>query len=173
MMEAVVDELAEIASEAREFRDQFQTIHLSTATLSGMPTASYAPFVQLQENQFGIYISELAAHTHNVLNNPKASVLFIEPEEKAKQLFARKRLAYTCDATLHRRNSDTFTLVMDAMKVRFKGIMEHLEKMQDFHIVTLSASHASYVRGFAQAYEFENAELNKIRHINDKGHNEK
>jgi putative heme iron utilization protein len=172
-MEAVVDDLADIASEAREFRDQFKSIQLSTATLGGTPTASYAPFVQLQENQFGIYISELAAHTHNLVDNPKASVLFIESEEKTKQLFARQRLAYTCDATLHSRDSDTFLLVIDAMKARFKGIMEHLEKMQDFHVVTLNASHASYVRGFAQAYQFENADLNKIRHINDKGHNEK
>ena len=154
-MESAAEDLSKIPAEARSFRNQFKSLYLSTASTNGIPTASYAPFVQLSELQFGIYISELAAHTQNLLNNPIASVLFIEAEDYATQLFARKRLVYSCDAILHARDGEIFQTAMEAFKQRFPAIMTQLEKMKDFHMFTLDVTRASYVTGFAEAYEFK------------------
>lgn len=158
------DALNEISKEAREFRDSFYSLQLATASINGTPNASYAPFVQLSETQFGIYISELAVHTQNLLSNPRASVMFIEPEDPSGQHFSRKRLVYQCDAIEHDRGTDAFDLVINALTERFTGKMELLVQLKDFHAFTLNATHASYVRGFAQAYEFDNGDLATVRH---------
>lgn len=165
-------DLIKISTEAREFRDSFQTLQIASADHKGRPTASYAPFVQLDEDKFGIYISELATHSQNLTENPFASIMFIEPEAQTTQLFARKRLVYSCKAARYARNSSEFTQVMDALKQRFPETMGFLESMHDFNVFIFSAHHASFVKGFAQAFEFEGGSINKANPIVDKEHNE-
>ncbi len=69
---------------------------LSTVTGQGKPESSYAPYVRDEQGVFYIYASELAGHTQNMLQSHKVSILFIQPEGEAKNLFARERIIFDC-----------------------------------------------------------------------------
>ena len=82
------------------FKDSVKTLHLSTITKEGLPNASYAPYVfgQLEgdEGNLYIFVSQLASHTQDLLANAKVSVLLMQDEVDARQIFARRRINYQC-----------------------------------------------------------------------------
>lgn len=162
--------LEEILSEALEFHRAFDSMLLATADADGNPHASYAVHVMDEQGRFHIYISELAAHTQNLRTRPRASALFIEDESQAKNLFGRKRLTCECRSELLLRGSDEWEAVMDGFVAKYGKFMEMLKGLEDFHLFRLIPEKATYVRGFAQAYELSGEQLGAIRHVNDKGH---
>lgn len=152
------------------FRAGFRSLNLATADSAGEPEASYAPFILDQDGSFCVYISELSRHTANLLQNPRASVLFIEDEQGAQQLFARQRLTYSCRAERVERGSQRWQQLMETFAEQHGKLVDMLRGMQDFHLFRLVPEHGNYVRGFAQAYALEGEDLNRIRHRNDEGH---
>ena len=162
-------DLSAILAEARAFHEGFATLMMATVSASGDPVASYAPYVVDGEGCFHVYISELAAHTANLAANGKASVLFIEDEGQASQLFARKRLTCTCLAEEIARDTPVFAEVMRRFDHRHGGIMGVLRGLRDFHLFRLRPTRATYVRGFGEAFELDGTLLD-IRHMNDRGH---
>ena len=149
-----------IITAAREFLTTFESMQLATVNSIGQPMASYAPFVRLDNGQLGIFISDLAAHTANLRNQPVASALFIESETQAKQIFARKRLMLECGVSMHQRESAESSRVLKAMQQRFGDIIAQLTPLADFHVFTLSLTQATYVTGFAQASVFSGSTFN-------------
>jgi putative heme iron utilization protein len=162
--------LEEILPEALGFPRAFASLLLATADAAGHPHASYAVYLADERGRFHIYISELAAHTANLRIRPEASALFIEDEGQAKSLFGRKRLTCECRAELLLRGAPDWETVMDGFVAKHGKLMEMLRGLQDFHLFRLTPEKATYVRGFAQAYELSGEQLGHIRHINDKGH---
>lgn len=148
-----------IATEALNFRDTFQSLQLATVSETGQPLASYAPYVLLNKSTFGIFISRLAKHTHHLLNTPHASVIFIEPESSAQNIFARRRLIYHCIAHSQPRDSTRCSEVISAMEQRFGPVVKQLEQLADFEAFTLEMTQADYIVGFGKAYRFENGNL--------------
>lgn len=148
-----------VAAEAREFLTTFASLLMATVDKEGLPQASYAPFVSLQDNSFGVFLSALSAHTENLLHAPHASVILIEPEQQAAQIFARRRLTFQCTANCHARDSAASDQLIEAMQQRFGNIVEQLNSLPDFRAFTLTPTRASYVRGFAQAFVFEDGVL--------------
>jgi putative heme iron utilization protein len=159
-----------IGAEARAFRDAFMTLHLATCTAAAQPVASYAPYALSADGGFYIYVSELAAHTENLKALRETSVLFIEAERDAEHLFARKRLTYTCAVTHLPRGEAPFERALDALALRFGDFIAYLRTLKDFHAFELCPRHASYVRGFAQAFELAGGDFDQVRHVNDRGH---
>src|SRR5512144_2158705 len=104
------------------------------------------------------------------MQNPRASLLFIEDENQAQHLFGRKRVTYTCRAEPVARETEDFDRIMNRFKDKHGKFMDMMREMRDFHLFRLVPEHANYVRGFAQAYELVGEGLNEIRHVNDKGH---
>lgn len=82
--------LSNIYNEFNQFIDSHQSVVMATINKAAEPEASYAP-VMRHDGRFYVYISELSNHTFNLMEDPQASLLFIEPENDAKHLFARKR----------------------------------------------------------------------------------
>ncbi|MEL6162879.1 MAG: pyridoxamine 5'-phosphate oxidase family protein [Cyanobacteria bacterium J06628_3] len=76
-----------------------RTVVLGTVNADNVPSISYAPFVIDETKNIYIFVSEFSTHTFNLQANPKASVMLIEDETKSKQIFARRRLTYSCSAT--------------------------------------------------------------------------
>jgi len=161
--------LTEILREARQFHEAYDSLLMATAR-QNEPVATYAPYVRDDHSRFYVYVSELSAHTRNLMNNPRASLLFIEDESRAQHLFGRKRVTYTCQAEPVSRDSEEFASIMDRFKDKHGKFMDMLRELRDFHLIRLIPEHANYVRGFAQAYELYGEGLNEIRHVNDKGH---
>lgn len=162
--------LDSILEETQSFHRQFASLLLATTPAAGEPLASYAPYMANDEGEFHIYVSELAGHTRPLLEQGKASVLFIEDESQSRQIFARKRLTYDCSASEIERGSQIFDALIDQFEARHGQIISMLRSMKDFHLVRLKPSRAVYVRGFGEAFTLDGDQLSRIRWINDKGH---
>lgn len=129
-----------------------QTLLLSTASATGFPDISYAPFVRDEAGPFTILISELATHTGNLLANPRASVMFIRPESESNNLFARKRAIFDCTAKPIGRSDTGYSTQLMALQKQFGNIVEVLQSLSDFHLFSLTPVSGRYVAGFGQAY---------------------
>ncbi|PID46840.1 MAG: pyridoxamine 5'-phosphate oxidase [Proteobacteria bacterium] len=162
-------QLQQIYDEARQFCGSFKTLLMSTCSRDGLPEASYSGYVE-EAGSYYVYVSELAKHTTHLLENPKCSILFIENESDSRQLLARKRLSYRCDATEVSRESDVFETVMGKMVDRFGVVMNNLREMGDFHLFKLTPVSGSFVSGFAKAYTLSGDNLDEVKLRNETGH---
>ncbi|NOT12293.1 MAG: HugZ family protein [Methylococcaceae bacterium] len=129
-----------------------QTLLLSTASVANVPDLSYAPYVRDQSGCFYILVSELAAHTANLLNNPQASVMIIRPESESGNLFARERAVFNCIAMELQRDHQDYNTQLLALQDKFGEIVRLLRSLSDFHIVALYPKSGRYVAGFGLAY---------------------
>lgn len=168
---AKADAALERARAAASFlRDNAKTALLATADAAGQPDSSVAPFVVDAEGALHTYISNLSIHTANLRANPRASVLLIEDEATANHLLARRRLTLRVAASFVGRDDAGFAAPMQALREKFGPVMEHLEKMHDFHLVRLVPDRARLVAGFGQAYDAAPADWTRLSHVNDTGH---
>lgn len=168
--EAEKPSLEAILLEAKAFHQGFDSLLMATVSPECIPVASYAPYINDSEGCFYIYVSELAAHTANLLHNSRVSVLFIENESRARHLFGRKRLTYQCVAEEIGRDNVAFADGMDRFELKHGAFMRMMRDLRDFHLFRLQPERATYVRGFAQAYELSGQTLQAIRHRDDRGH---
>ncbi len=141
----------QVHRQAQALRDSLRTVMLATVSADGEPDASYAPFVEYA-GCFYVLVSGLSQHTVNLLATAKAGLLFAEPEHRAKQIFARRRLSYRCAAYLIERDDDEWRIRLDQLGARFGGIVNVLRDLPDFRLFRLSPREGIYVRGFGQAY---------------------
>lgn len=162
-------DLDAVIAEARDFHRAFGSMQLATSK-ADQPVASYAPYVTDDQGHFYIYLSELAQHTGNLMVNPNVSFLFIENEQDAAHLFGRRRLTYQAVAECIPRDTAEFDRRLDQFEAVHGGFMKMLRGLVDFRLFVLRPSGANFVRGFAQAYELQGADLQRIRHVNDRGH---
>jgi len=139
---------AELEKEMFALVDMFSTVLMATSSTEGDPEISYSPYA-IVDGKLHVFVSDLALHTANLKSNPKASLLFIENENNAEKLHARKRVTFSAKADLVDRNSDHFRSVMQAMHSRFGEIIP------DFHLFAMSTESAVLVKGFADAHTIE------------------
>ncbi len=171
MPDTAID-LESIREEYIHFPEEFNSVMMATISADGHPDASYAVYV-FQDSAYYVYISELARHTENLIHSGKVSLLFIENEEQAQNLFARQRMTLECSANEVERDSEHFNRILDLFEQRFGTIIQMLRSLTDFHLFRIEPNSGSYVRGFAQAYKLYGEGLRQIHLINDKGHRAK
>lgn len=147
--------LSEKANELSNLLESQRTLLLATASPTGIPDLSYAPFVRDKNGRFYIFISELAAHTAYILINPQASVLIIRPESETKNLFARERATFECNVAEIARNELKYAEILDALQNHFGDIIVVLRSLSDFHLFVLTPVSGRYVAGFGQAYTID------------------
>lgn len=141
-----------------------QTLTLSTASAKGIPDISYAPFVRDSTGLFYIYVSELASHTANLLNNPRASIMFIRPESESPNLFARERAVFSCRVKEITRADEIYTTRLNALQVKFGEVASLLRSLSDFHLFALSPESGRYVVGFGRIFTI-NVNDGSLSHI--------
>lgn len=163
------DNLQAVHDKCRDFPEAFQSLLIASCNASGLPEASYAAYID-EAGDYYVYLSELAAHTQNLQENPRCSVLFIEDEQAADHLFARQRLVYQCDVAEVSRQTPRFEEIMDLFEAKFGGFMKMMRKLEDFHLFRLVRVKGKFVAGFAQAYEISGNTLDEVKHRNEKGH---
>jgi putative heme iron utilization protein len=156
-----------VLDEACEFLRGFRSLVMASVSADGEPDASYAPFVRVDDNAFYVNLSELSTHTSNLLVNPSVSIMFLQAEEHTKQVFARKRLGFEGEAGVVERDSSPWSRVMDLFEEKFGEVVELIRPLQDFKLFRIQPRRAVFVRGFAQAYPIEGAELERFRAVND------
>jgi hypothetical protein len=145
-------DLNERAKALQELLTSQQTLLLSTASVTGIPDLSYAPFVRDGSGCFYIFISKLAAHTDNLFTNPQASVMFVRPESVSNNLFAREQAIFDCSVKDINRDDDCYATQLMALQNQFGEIVGVLRSLSDFHLFALSPESGRYVAGFGQAF---------------------
>lgn len=164
MSEISKQELEDISSRYQELMASQQTLLLSTASANGVPDISYAPFVRDDAGVFYIYVSEMACHTVNLLNNPQASVLFIRPESESPNLFARERAVLNCSVSEIRRDDAIYAERIQALQDKFGEVVNVLGSLPDFHLFALCPENGRYVIGFGRAFSV-NVSDGSLHHI--------
>jgi putative heme iron utilization protein len=141
-----------------------QSLMLATVNQDGSPLVSYAPYVVDEHKQFYILVSQLAAHTANLQHKGQASLMLIEDEAAAAQLFARQRLTFQCQAKPVARHGLEWNNVMARYHDRFGAIVDLLESLPDFQLFQLTPTSGQLVLGFGQAYELSGAQWDILSH---------
>jgi len=154
-----------LEAEILDFINSKKTLQLATVDVKAKPNASYAPFVYFEQG-FYVLISELARHTQNILNNPSASLMLIEEESEAKDLYARVRLTFDAEAVIVSRETQQWQDVIELMINRLGNTVQGLSQFTDFHLVKLKVKQGLYVKGFGQAYQVLANDLAHQIHIN-------
>ena len=156
-----------VAPKVKELVASVKSVVLATIDKEGVPTSSYAPYVQ-DGKDFYILVSFMAKHTKNLLNG-YASVMFIEDESATKQVYARERLTLETNTSEVERDSELWTKIIAALKDRHGKVVDIISEMKDFILVKLEPTKGSYVNGFGSAYYVdENLEI--LEHRNDVNH---
>ena len=152
MNKSVNNEQQELIQNCRELIQSQQTLVLSTVTDQGEPESSYAPYVRDSQGVFYIYVSDLASHTHNMLQKGRASILFIAPEQQAKNLFARERVIFQCRVHEVKQNDERYETQLQIMQDKLGDTVALLRSLSDFHLLALTADNGKYIAGFGQAF---------------------
>jgi len=156
-----------LAPKVKELVASVQSVILATTDSEGVPTSSYAPYVQ-DGKDFYVLVSFMAKHTKNLLNG-YASVMFIEDESSTKQVYARERLTIDANTSQVERDSDLWNTIIGSLKERHGKVVEIISEMKDFILVKLEPTAGNYVNGFGSAYYVdENLEI--VQHRNDVDH---
>ena len=151
-----------LIEEIRCFRQQQKSLILSSLSPNNIPLASYAPFIEDEQGCFYLLLSDLAGHSINLQNHQNKqstlSILLIEDEQTAGNIFARKRLSYNCQVTSWSREHPHWQEKIEQLQERFGKTIEVLAALTDFKLYVLKPVEGQYVRGFGQAYTLKNSD---------------
>lgn len=146
---------------------QQKTLMISTATPDGKPSISYAPFINI-EGKIYIYVSEMGAHYHNMIANPKVAIMMIEDEAVAKNIFARCRVSFDATATKMVEVPDNVWQTYE--EVHGKEMLQMLRSL-DFDMFELEVHQGRLIKGFGQAYDLEFKDGDWVKEpVKDGGH---
>ena len=125
----------------------------------------YAPFAEDEQRHFFVYLSDLAIHTSALRESQKASVLLIEDEAHAREVFARKRIIFQCTAHQVPRKSDLWLSRMENLKERFGDLVSTLQTLSDFHLFRLQPQSGTFITGFGQTYSITGGRMDRLEHV--------
>ena len=157
---------SKVEAEYKAFLGKFRSLQLSTIGDAGRPECSYAPFVIDIQSNFYVYVSGLSNHTKNMRNDNRAGIMLIEDEDKAENIFSRKRLTFECEVKKIERSDDEWEPIMQLFDELAGEIMATLRVLSDFELMSLSPKSGLFVSGFAKAYEIHGENMEFIKHIN-------
>jgi len=150
---------------------RFASLMLSTVNSKGEPLASFAPFVE-KDGVFYIFVSLLADHTVNMLDNPMASVMLIANEQESKNIFARERAVVQVAIEEVEVQSAIANTVFELMEQSHGKTVKMLRTLSDFKLLQLTPIKGRYVVGFGKAFEW-NVQKKTMTHISSDTLNKK
>lgn len=152
-MDNSIEEHEKQSSNFYQLLQSQKTLLLSTVSNQDFPEISYAPYVKDQQGVFYIYVSDLAAHTENLLDNGFASIMFIRNEEQSPNLFARERAIFTCTVSEISKDTECYEKQIEAMKQQLGETVNLLASLPDFHLLALKPVEGRYIAGFGRAFK--------------------
>lgn len=159
-----------LSTEVLDFIHSRKSLQLASIDSEGHPYASYAPFA-VGDNCLYVLLSEIAVHGVNLQENNKASVLIVEDEDSAQELYARIRVNYAMDVQLLEHGSADWKVALDCLMARHGERPGNLSKLTDFKMFKLIPTHGRYVKGFGRAFHLAGDTLagEVVTHMTD-GH---
>jgi len=140
-----------LGEEVLQFINSRRSMQIASLGEDGIPFASYAPFA-VGDDCLYVILSDVAIHGANLAKNPDASVLIIEDEDAAEELFARVRSNYTVRAEQLEYGSEDWQSGMEVMVERLGERPRNLGEHADFRMFKLVPQGGRYVKGFGKAY---------------------
>ena len=157
-------------TEIMDFIHSRRSLQLATLGEDGTPFASYAPFAA-DDDSFYVLLSDIALHDLNLAREPRASVLVIEDEDTAGELFARLRVSYQVQAEELAVNAPEWNAAVELLAARHGERPRNLSQLADFRLFRLRPVKGRYVKGFGKAYSLAGGRLGmeSIDHLRE-GH---
>ena len=157
---------SDVKKEYINFLKNFRSLELSTIGEKGNPETSYAPFVRDDKKNFYIYVSSLAKHTQNLINDRRAGVMLIESEEGSENIFSRKRAIFDCVVVVVIKNTEDWNKIMLKFDKSCGNLMQTLRMLPDFQLLCLQPKSGRFIKGFGMAYEISGEKMSELSHIN-------
>lgn len=160
----------QISDEIMMMVNSRKTLMLSTLDENNHPYASYAAFAVGRDCLY-VLVSDIAVHGVNLRIHPQASVLIIEDEDSAIELFARLRVTYQVEAEWIQVESDAWHVGIALLTERHGQRITNLSQLSDFRLFKLKPRGGRYVKGFGKAYQIDGGTLagESLEHLRD-GH---
>lgn len=161
--------MADPVASAREFilqqRDRLETIVLGTSSAAGEPDAAVVATALDAAGAFVICVSGLTAHTRNLRENPRASVLLADPAPAAGSPFARRRLTFACQAERVAPAAPAHAALLDRLRQRFGAVVDTVAGLPDFEVIRLVPARGRVVVGFGAAFHVDPADWTQLAPI--------
>jgi len=148
-----------------KLRQQARTVQLATIDADGLPRCSYTPFAFDDDGALLIFISELSAHTGDLLGTPRCSAMLIADESASKEVYARLRVTWRCRTEFVERDAIGWTDQLDRLKARQGKLVDLLKTLADFRLFRLVPESGLFVMGFGQAYRLHGDALDRFEHV--------
>lgn len=145
-------------AEIQAFIDSRRSLQLATLGEDSVPYASYAPFA-CDEDSLYVILSDIALHGLNLIAEPRASVLIIEDEDSAAELFARRRVGYQIVAEELPVGAPEWHGGVERLEERHGERPRQLAQLADFRLFRLRPTSGRYVKGFGKAYKLSGGKL--------------
>ena len=110
-------------------------------------------------------MSELSGHTANLRHQQQASVMFIENESDASNIYTRRRLIIQCGAREHSRTHTRWASLLPLFRERFGETISVIETLADFVLMELQPVNGRWITGFGQAFSFDQLDFVNAHHI--------
>jgi len=160
-----VSEQPEAASAFAALREGARSVQLATVDAQGLPRCSYTPFAFDGDGALLIFVSELSAHTPDLLATPRCSAMLIADEGASKEIYARLRVTWSCRAEFIERDAPAWQEKIDTLKARQGKLVELLKTLADFRLFRLVPESGLFVMGFGQAYRLHGEALDRFEHV--------
>lgn len=151
----------ERAASLRELLANRNTAALGTLH-SGAPYVSMVPFVLLKDGSaLIIHVSRLAAHTKDMLVDPRVSLLITEAEHSDVSPLAVPRVTILGTARQLSGNTPEYPVIKEAYLARFPEAAS-IFTLGDFSLFVITVTGVRWIAGFAQAQSLSPAAFAKI-----------
>ncbi|MEM9758768.1 MAG: pyridoxamine 5'-phosphate oxidase family protein [Pseudomonadota bacterium] len=149
---------ARLGEEVLSFIDSRRSLQIASLGEDGVPFASYAPFARDDDSLY-VILSDIAIHGRNLKREHRASVLVIEDEDSAGELYARVRVSYKVLADALKAGSEAWENGVAILEKRLGERPRKLSELSDFCVFRLRPQAGRYVKGFGKAYTLEGGTL--------------
>jgi heme iron utilization protein len=143
--------------------------HQRTASLGTLHNE--APFVSMilispspDFQTFDFHISTLAAHTRDLLNEPRCSLLICETDQPERDPQTLARLTLFGSARQMHQDSPNYPAARDRYLARFPQSAQ-LFTFKDFSLFRFQPEGTRFVAGFARAFNLSNAQLEQAARL--------
>ena len=151
--------LPRLTRELRALLDARRVAALGTIGDDGRPLVSMVPYaVERALGCFVIHVSDLAAHTHNLLARPHVSLLVMQGEVEGEPVHALPRVSFDGTARVPQREGAEWQACRAAYLARFPDA-EPMTQFGDFRFVAVEVAGARQVAGFGSARSIDADEV--------------
>lgn len=164
--------IQEAQEELDNYTKNMRSVVLSTVDKDGEPFASYSPFVEDEDRNFYVFVSTAVQHSHNMYATKKAHIMFLQDEQDAGHIYARKRLYFKASAEKFEAEDERFEKIAQLFEEKHGSEGKLVRTMSDSRIYKLTPSEGNIVLGFGAAFKIDetNKKVKKLNTLGGKAH---